>query len=118
MAQAEDMCIIGKLFCFSDLIEGCTNLTISWYNFKPCNLLIIRDKVMAHYLCYFIVLGWECVFFGRLFEIGFHVGQVDNSLSSFRWVTIVHVVICACGAIGKEFLLSTSRYTKCFMCVV
>ncbi|CAN5976468.1 unnamed protein product [Sphagnum jensenii] len=69
------MCIIGKLFCFSDLIEG-------------------------------------------LFEIGFHVGQVDNSLSSFRWVTIVHVVICACGAIGKEFLLSTSRYTKCFMCVL
>jgi hypothetical protein len=55
---------------------------------------------------------------GRLFEIGFHVGQVDNSLSSFRWVTIVHVVICACGAIGKEFLLSTSRYTKCFMCVL
>lgn len=40
---------------------------------------------------------------GRLSEIGFHVGQVDDSLSSFKWVTIVHVVICACRASGKEF---------------
>ncbi len=81
-----------KLFASLTLLRGAQNLTISWYNFQPCNLLIIRDNVMAHYLCYFIVLGWECVFLEGYLRIGFHVGQVDNSLSSFRWVTIVHVV--------------------------
>jgi hypothetical protein len=90
VAQAEDMCIIGSFFASLTLLRGTQTLpflgTISTMQ-PPHN----KGQGYGTLLVLFIVLGWELRVLGRLFEIGFHVGQVDNSLSSFRWETTVHV---------------------------